>query len=191
MAIEEYPEETGPYRYIWRKRNLDIRGKHDLGEAVFLMRNPATEEGEKDQGGSGGSHATRNICRNIARRLGYATFTEINLFAFRAKDMGTLREAYLGCSNIVGPENNEVICQVVSKGNLVIVGWGSPSGTRKEFRSMYATRVTEVRSLIGAQAQQFYCLSKKNADTVNFPPHPLGSSKVHGMEDLIPWPPVP
>ena len=190
MAIEEYPEETGPYRYIWRKRNLDIRRKHDLGEAVFLMRNPATEEGEKDQGGSGRPHPTRNICRNIARRLGCATFTEINLFAFRAKDMGTLCEAYLGCSDIVGPKNDGVICQVVSKGNLVIVGWGSPRGTQK-FRSMYARRVTEVRSLIGAQAQQFYCLPKKNADTVNFPPHPLGSSKVYGMEDLIPWPPVP
>ena len=83
-----------------------------------------------------------------------------------------------------------MICEVVSKANLVIVAWGSPDGSKK-FRSMYAGRVKAVRSLIGANAQQVYHLQKKNADTDNFPPQPLGSSKVYGMDDLIPWPTVP
>ena len=187
MVIEEYPETYGDYRYLWRKHDLSIGGKVDIGEAVFLMRNPATEE-ENDH--RKGRHTTRNICRTIAQRLGYTAFTEINLFALRAKDMPTLREAHSEGRDIVGPENDEVICEVVAKANLVIVAWGSPSGS-EGFRSMYAGRVKAVRSLIGAQAQLIYCLQKKNADTVNFPPQPLGSSKVYGMEDLIPWPPVP
>ena len=181
MVIEECPKTHGDYRYLWRKRDLNIEGKVDRGEAVFLMRNPATEEGEG--GGEDRSHTTRNICRNIAERLGYTAFTEINLFALRAKDMRTLRAAHSECRDIVGPENDEVICDVVSKANLVIVAWGSPDGSQK-FTSMYAGRVEEVRSLIGAQAQQTYRLQKKNADTVNFPPQPLGSSKVYGMKDL-------
>ncbi len=96
MVIEEYPETHGDYRYLWRKRGLDIGGKVDLGEAVFLMRNPATEEekGEKGNDDRRGRHTTRNICRTIAQRLGYTTFTEINMFALRAKDMPTLREAH-------------------------------------------------------------------------------------------------
>ena len=192
MVIEEYPDTHGDYRYLWRKRDLNIGGKVDLGEAVFLMRNPATEEeeGEEEKGRRKGRHTTRNICRTIAERLGYTVFTEINLFALRAKDMPTLREAHSEGRDIVGPENDEVICEVVSKANLVIVAWGSPGGASQKFRSMYAGRVKEVRSFMGAQAQQAYCLQKKNADTVNFPPQPLGSSKVDGMEDLIPWPPV-
>lgn len=189
MVIEECPKTHGDYRYLWRKRDLNIGEKVDLGEAVFLMRNPATEEEGGGGGGEDRSHTTRNICRNIAKRLGYTVFTEINLFALRARDMPTLRAAHSGHRDIVGPENDKVICEVVSKANLVIVAWGSP-GSSTKFRFMYAERVEAVRSLIGAQAQQAYCLQKKNADTVNFPPQPLGSSKVYGMEDLIPWPPV-
>ena len=86
MVIEEYPETHGDYRYLWRKRDLNIGGKVDRGEAVFLMRNPATEEeeGEEEKDRRKGRHTTRNICRNIAERLGYTAFTEINLFALRA-----------------------------------------------------------------------------------------------------------
>ena len=189
MVIEECPKTHGDYRYLWRKRDLNIGGKVDRGEAVFLMRNPATEE-EEGEDRRKRHHTTRNICRTIAERLGYTAFTEINLFALRAKNMPTLRAAHSEHRDIVGPENDEVICEVVSKANLVIVAWGSPNGSQT-FRSMYARRVKAVRSLMGAQAQQTYRLQKKNADTVDFPPQPLGSSKVYGMNDLIPWPPVP
>ena len=189
MSIEECPDATGPYRYIWRQRDLNIGRKQDLGEAVFLMRNPATEEENRDQGVPRGPHTTRNICRSIARRLGYATFTEINLFAFRAKNLPTLYQACLMGRDIVGPENDNKICEVVSQVNFVIVGWGNPGGP-PEFRHKFAGRITEVRSLLEGRAQQIYCLQKKNADAIDFPPHPLGSKKVHGIEDLIPWPPV-
>ena len=145
MLIEEYPESHGDYRYLWRKRGLNIGAKVDLGEAVFLMRNPATEEeeGEKGKDDRRGRHTTRNICRTIAQRLGYTTFTEINLFALRAKNMPTLHKAHSEGREIVGLENDEVICEVVSKANLVIVAWGSPTGS-KEFRCMYTGRAKAV-----------------------------------------------
>ena len=185
---EEYPEKHGDYRYLWRKRYLDIEGRGDRGEAVFLMRNPATEEEEGK--GKDRRHTTRSICESIARRLGYATFTEINLFALRAKDPTTLRQAYIAGRDIVGPENDGVICEVVSKADLLVVAWGSPGGSAStSFRSMYVRRAKDVRSLLEVRVQPIYCLKKTGVDTVNFPPQPIGSKEVCRISDLADWPP--
>ena len=44
VSITEYPEEFGPLSYSLRidGDHLDLAGKEDRGELVFLMFNPAT-----------------------------------------------------------------------------------------------------------------------------------------------------
>ena len=44
MTITRYPEEFVPYRYSLRVDQLDLAGKDDCGELVFVMFNPATTE---------------------------------------------------------------------------------------------------------------------------------------------------
>ena len=50
MTITRYPEEFGPYRDSLRIDQLDLAGKDDCGELVFVMCNPAATEEERDVG---------------------------------------------------------------------------------------------------------------------------------------------
>ena len=183
IALIEYPEQRGPYRYSLQLSGLDLQGKDDHGEVVFVMRNPATEENVSEDR----DHTTRNICCGIAQRLGYGAVTEINLFGYRAKDLSTLRDAYCAKCDIVGGKNDRAINEVVSRAALVIVAWGRAYG-RLVFRQKYDRRVKKVRSLIEPLGKTLYCLTKKNVDSSNFPPHPIGSLQVNTMKDLTPWP---
>ena len=66
MIITEYPKIPGCHRYSLQVDGLDIGEIHDLGEVVFLMRNPATIVGDE-----GRKHPTRNYCCLHAAKWGY------------------------------------------------------------------------------------------------------------------------
>ena len=175
MAITEYPEIPGPHRYSLQVDGLVLSGNSDRGEVVFLMRNPATTVGNEDR-----RHQTRIYCCSNASKWGYGTCTEVNLFALRASGKQQLLQAHRGGCDLVGPENDRVIYEAVSRADLVVVAWGVPDP------EMLQRRADEVRALIEPLGKQPKCL-EKNSD--GSPRLPLGyRPRVDRVEDLVPWP---
>ena len=80
------------------------------------MRNPATGVGNEAR-----KHPTRRYCCCNASKWGYGTCTEVNLFALRASDKQQLLQARRGGCDLVGPENDRVINEAVSRADLVVV----------------------------------------------------------------------
>ena len=175
MRVTEYPDIHGSHRYYLRVEGLPLGGKLDQGEAVFLMRNPATAVGDE-----GRYHHTRNICCLRSQSWGYGTITEINLFGLRAKDKAQLFRAQGQGTNLVGDENDQVIYETVSNADLIVVGWGTTGGNKA-----FANKVQDVIRLIQPLGKQLYCFEKINGGS---PKHPMTSKRVDNVKDLTPWP---
>lgn len=122
----------GRYRYLlWR----EWRGTHDpkhwrwlgendgagrpLGEplsCLFVMLNPSTADGEKDD-------ATIRRCVAFAASWKYERLEVVNLFAFRA----TRPEELLALDDMadpVGPENLASVRDAAEDAGLVVCSWG-------------------------------------------------------------------
>ena len=127
MNITRYPEDFGPDRYSLRIDHLELAGKDDCGELVFVMFNPATTVEERDL--SVGSQ-TRRRCIRFAKSHGYGSLTEVNLFAFRCRNMpGVLKKHRDNDTDVVGPENDPVISEAAKRADMVVVAWGALYGT--------------------------------------------------------------
>ena len=175
MSTKECPEIQRCHRYSLQVDGLVPSGKPDRGEVVFRMRNPATAVGDEER-----KHPTRNYCCCQARKWGYGTCTEVNLFALRARDKPRLLHANQRGCDLVGPENNRVIYETVSRADLVVVAWGVPN------HPILRRRADEVWALIKPLGRPLKCL-EKNSD--GSPRLPWGyGPRVDHVEDLVPWP---
>ena len=67
MNTTRCPEEFGCYRYKLRVEGIDLSGKENRGEVVFIMFNPATTSEERDL--ETRSH-TRRRCITFAKDEG-------------------------------------------------------------------------------------------------------------------------
>lgn len=138
----------GTYRY-----RLD-RGIGDRLVA-FLMVNPSTADAEFDD-------ATIRKVRGFARRIGYQRFAVGNLFAYRATDIGALRD----CPDPVGPENDLHLTALIAEAELVVVAWGPKAKLPTRLRSRWPI-VPEMARTAG---KRLHCLGTA-AD--GQPLHPL------------------
>lgn len=177
MKITRYPKEFGCYRYKLRVEEIDLSGKANRGEVVFVMFNPATTSEERDLGT--GSH-TRRRCIKFARDEGYGSLTEVNLFAFRSPKKDDLYKAVIERNiDVVGPENDQVIRNVATEADMIVVAWGNIDG-RRRFREWANERTQEIAEFLMSLDKQVYCIGK-NSD--GSPKHPSRGSYI-----LQPWP---
>lgn len=102
----------GRYRYrLWRRWDA-LRPL-----ATFVMLNPSTADGEKDD-------PTIRKCIGFAQRWGMGGIYVGNLFAFRAtKPADMLRAA-----EPVGPENDRYLAQMCTVATTVVCAWGAHGG---------------------------------------------------------------
>ena len=171
MNTTRYPEEFGPHRYSLRIDGLDLAGKEDLGELVFVMFNPATTQESRDL--TVGSQ-TRRRCVIFARNMGCAALTEVNLFAYRAGSKQDVFEAS-HYTDVEGPENDRVLVDVVQKADMVVAAWGG-----LENRRLFENRAKKVVELLRPLGKQLYCLAKNDDGS---PTHPVSAPN----KDPIPW----
>jgi hypothetical protein len=118
----------GKYRYrLWREwRSPDTPRQHwrwlqrDYGYAksvVFVMLNPSTADGERDD-------PTIRRCVNFAKRFRYDRLDVINLFAYRATDPKALL-ALNDVDDPVGPDNLDAFADTLMSAGVVIAAWGT------------------------------------------------------------------
>jgi hypothetical protein len=101
-------DRTGMYRYELR-RTWGLQNP-----ALFVILNPSTADGEKDD-------PTIRRCMDFADRWGYGGIVVVNVFAFRA----TKPTALLTAADPVGPMNLIYIRQAMEKAGIVIAAWGA------------------------------------------------------------------
>lgn len=112
MNGEAVLSEDGRYRYVLRRYWDTLTG---VGAPLFVMLNPSTADASTDD-------ATIRRCRGFAEGMGFAGFTVVNLYAFRATSPADLWEA----DDPVGPENDDhLIRELDEKTGPVICAWGS------------------------------------------------------------------
>lgn len=91
------------------------------GLLTFVMFNPSTADALEDDN-------TIRRCLGYARDLGYGGIEVVNLYAWRATKPADLWAARAS-ADIVGPENNAVLAEVLHKArqtdSLVIAAWGA------------------------------------------------------------------
>ena len=114
---------------------------------TFIGLNPSTaDEASNDQ--------TTRRCIGFARSWGYSRMNLVNVYAFRATNPPT-RSRRLTIS--VGPDNQEVIQEILLISNLVICAWGTFGA---------GPNADDVRALVSAP----HCLGRTR---LGAPRHPL------------------
>ena len=126
------------------------------------MRNPATIVGYE-----GRKHPIRNYCCLNAAKRGYGTCIEVNLFSRRTGGKLLLLEGSRRGCDLVGPKNDRVIYEAVSRADLVVVAWGRTDN------DVLKQRADEVWELIRPLGKDLKCLGKNGDGT---PRLPRGSS---------------
>ena len=163
MNITRYPGEFGDYRYSLKVEFPSQDSQHNRVNLVVIMFNPATTHAERDLTVEG--HHTRRRLIKLAKECGYGAITEINLFAYRARNKAELLKAVSGQGiDPVGPENAQVISKAVQDADRVVVAWG-----KIPTNPLFIERARQVADLLKESGKQLFCLGK-NGD--GSPKHP-------------------
>ena len=111
MNGEAVISDDGRYRYVLRRFLDSLTG---VGALLFVMLNPSTADAETDD-------ATIRRCRGFAAEGGYAGFTVVNLYAFRAT---TPNDLWLA-DDPIGPENDDhLVRELEGRTGPVVCAWG-------------------------------------------------------------------
>lgn len=86
--------------------------------AAFLLLNPSAANEKKDD-----PTATR-VIRRVKALRGYGSIYIINVFAYITPFPSTIVRMF-GAIDVVGPDNNAHIINVLAKCSMVICGWGA------------------------------------------------------------------
>ena len=124
LQITEDRALKDAYRYqLYRDLGGRLPDMFDHRERIyhpsvnFLMLNPSTADAHK-------LDPTLRRCVGFARRWGCKDFYVTNLFAYRTSDPKELWAVAANGLDIVGPENDTYIREIVSEASLTIVAWG-------------------------------------------------------------------
>lgn len=154
-AIKRYAliDESGLYRY-------NLTRTWGSGERLlFIMLNPSTADGERDD-------ATIRRCIGFAKQWKYGAIEVVNLFALRATDpMELINCRYRdGVSDPVGPDNNHHIRKAADRAERIIAAWGS--WAKPSFRD----RAKAVTAMLRWHEKTLFCLKKSKGGD---PCHPV------------------
>ena len=106
-----YEHAVGPYRY-----RLGL--KWGTGRSLlWIMLNPSTADAERDD------PTMRRVIR-FSRDWGFPGCEIVNLYAYRTPSPKVLA-AERAHVNVVGPENDEVVCKAIAHAPSVLCAWGS------------------------------------------------------------------
>lgn len=146
-------DPTGAYRYSL------LREWGDSGRVLFVMLNPSTADGEKDD-------PTIRRCMGFASDAGFGGMSVVNLYGWRATDPKKLNEV----EDPIGQGNDTAIVEEAARADIVVVAWGAVANNR--------FRMKQVLELL--MPRRILCLgvTKEGA-----PRHPLYVEKVRQFEE--------
>lgn len=128
------------YRYTLT-RDLSGPLAIETKTCLFVMLNPSTADATEDD-------PTIRRCIGFAKRENATDLTVGNLFAYRATKPVDLIDAHNGGFDIVGPDNDRCLANLLYCADLVIFGWG---GTVDKMNHLASRRIREVAALADRQ----------------------------------------
>lgn len=108
------------YRYRLQRPAPDAQGGPVLG---FIMVNPSTADGWNDD-------QTIRMVRLFGSRHGYARILIGNIFAYRSKDIGGLKDVV----DPIGPENDAHLERIMMDADQCYVAWGAENKLPESLR---------------------------------------------------------
>jgi hypothetical protein len=154
MAAGAAESRDGRHRYVlWRDLGVGE------GSVCFLMLNPSTASGTKDD-------PTIRKCCCFAKRWGYRFVVVVNLFTWRATYPSDLADAVRECEDVT--EMADLAIAWASEScDLLMAAWGANGADHR-------LRVMQVEELLAGRAVHRFALLTKSGD----PRHPLMLSYV-------------
>lgn len=125
---------------------------------TFLMLNPSTADAVK-------LDPTVTRCKGFAEAWDYDGIHVVNLYAFRTPSPKVLWEAARAGTDVVGPDNDHFIREIMKRTSLVVAAWG---GNAKP------DRPNQVHKIVRESGHLLRCLTLTSAGQ---PGHPLYLSK--------------
>ena len=154
MKITRNPEGFREYRYSLKVEFSCQHARHNQGNLVVVMLNPATIHEERDLTTKG--HQTRQRLIKLARDEEFGMMTEVNLFAYRSPNkkelLGVVRELNLRAA---GPENDRVTLEAAQEADRIVVAWGVVAND-----PLLTERAGRVSELLRSSRKQLHCLEK-------------------------------
>lgn len=156
------------YRYVLSRGVVAREPNIDTRICLWVMVNPSTADALKDD------HTIRKVT-GYCHRWGFARFRVVNLYAYRATDIGLLHALEWPVSNqpaptdIVGPDNDRHISEQAALASEIIVAWGN----RSKMPPSGKDRIHRVLGLLrGAQSGRVpvFCIGRTQSGD---PKHPL------------------
>lgn len=160
LEVDLVPDEDNSSKYsvavfsIGRKYRFYLRRVWDPGLAriCFVMLNPSTADAFKND-------PTVARCQERATRLGYGSFSVVNIFAFRSTQPNALT---LPNVEPIGDRNDDWIQFASRTAARVMVGWGN--------HGRFNHRGDNVLGALDQDGIQLWCLGQNKGGS---PIHPL------------------
>jgi hypothetical protein len=146
----------GRYRYVLR-RELQDHGPR----VCCIMLNPSTADGYKND-------ATIYRLVSLVKRWGYSALDVVNLYAWRATQPADMWSAQKAGTDIVGPDNDYYIGEILDQARMVLLGWGAAKPAKE--------RVRAVLRMLRVHDDHHLWALKLNDD--GSPAHPLVRGKI-------------
>lgn len=111
-------DELALYRYKLSRRWIAPSVTASELRLAVVGLNPSTADGLDDDN-------TIRKLMGFATRWGFALFDIVNVFAYRTKSPKVLLEAQRVGVDVVGPDNDRHVADVIASASLVLAAWGA------------------------------------------------------------------
>lgn len=143
----------GKYRYTLLRAWNELEAPRRV---LWIMLNPSTADADEDD-------QTIRKCMAFSKRWGYDGLMVGNLYAWRSTSPAELLAAGR-TQDIVGPEADRYLAEMLQSAELVICAWGG---------NAQPDRVADVRALVAQHARSAPCFLELTTGTPPQPKHPL------------------
>ena len=134
------PARDYRYKFCWRtETGAEGRLSRQDDVCLVLLSNPATKKGDKSS-----KRGTRYRCKEFVRSLGFGTMWTCNLFAYRDRSPGVLRQLR---DRAIGPENDNYIREAIRGSDLIVCAWGV-SAREPVGNEVFEKRVRDVVKMV-------------------------------------------
>lgn len=131
--------------------------------AAVILKNPSSADAKR------GDKTVQNVAKVIYKSFPDVGRVEIlNMFAIRGTLPSDVMVAHNAGNDIVGPQNDPTLIEVLTRSDYVVTAWGGASPIRK---SIYDKRIDEVHALIAGAGSLSGGFRKAEKGSERYPFH--------------------
>lgn len=150
--------------------------RHPRAVVAFVMLNPSTADATTDD-------ATLRRLTGYGVRWGSSRLEVANLYAYRTPHPDELEAARAAGVDVIGPDTDRHLEDVLASADLVVAGWGAHQPRTPEARAAHAERIHQVQTLAALHDRPLLALGVTSAGQPRHPLYLKADAEPHA------WPP--